>query len=219
MCGPIALTIPNAGKGAASPALSRLANVLLYNAGRVSTYAVYGLAFGLVGRSFAWFGWQQKISIALGLLILLALVLPRVLNRHQGFNAFSNNLFLQLREAMRKMLFKGHPASLYGLGVLNGLLPCGMVYLALAGAVAAGNAIDGALFMTMFGLGTIPSMAALSYFGGMMTPALRRGARKLFPAMMVLMAALLILRGLDLGIPYLSPSLNMSSSAAVSCHD
>jgi sulfite exporter TauE/SafE len=173
----------------------------------------------LIGRSFAWFGWQQKISIALGVIILITILAPGILGKTNPLNTMTNNVFMKIREAMRRLLFKGHPGSLYGFGLLNGLLPCGMVYLALAGAIATGNAMDGALFMAMFGLGTMPSMAAMSYFGGMMTPGLRQGARKLLPAMMVVVATLLILRGLNLGIPYISPSLNMTSSTAVTCHD
>jgi hypothetical protein len=75
------------------------------------------------------------------------------------------------------------------------------------------------MFMALFGLGTLPAMAGVGYFGALLTPSLRSSARKLFPAMMMVMAALLILRGMNLGIPYLSPSLNMSASEAINCHD
>jgi sulfite exporter TauE/SafE len=94
-----------------------------------------------------------------------------------------------------------------------------MVYLAIAGAIASGTAIEGAAFMALFGMGTLPAMAALGIFGTMVGRHLRQGARRLFPAMMVLMATLLILRGLNLGIPYVSPSLNISQSSAVECHE
>lgn len=238
MCGPIALIVPNAGlkkkipnsglripdsneMGIRNPefGIRNLYPTLLYNSGRITTYAAYGLVFGLIGRSFAWFGWQQKISITLGVLIILALLIPKLVSRKNIFTSYSDGMMLKLRGALGKLLFKGNPASLYGIGLLNGLLPCGMVYLALAGSVATGNALDGSLFMAMFGLGTLPAMGAISFFGGMAKPAFRAQARKLFPAMMMLMAALLIMRGLNLGIPYLSPSLNMSSSAAIQCHD
>lgn len=224
MCGPIAMIVPSIGRKtgtdqSANPSVRQLANSILYNSGRITTYAVYGLVFGLIGRSFAWFGWQQKISISLGILIILALLIPKLISRKNIFTSYSDGMMLKLRGMFSKLLFKGNPASLYGMGLLNGLLPCGMVYLALAGAVATGTALDGSLFMAFFGLGTLPAMGAISYFGGVVRPSFRAQARKLFPAMMVLMATLLILRGLNLGIPYLSPSLNLSSSAAIECHD
>lgn len=227
MCGPIAMMIPNSGLRItdsksirnSESAIRNLYSSLLYNTGRITTYSAYGLVFGLIGRSFVWFGWQQKISITLGVIIILALVLPKIIKTQNFYSTFINNAMVKLRAELSKLLFKGNPASLFGIGLLNGLLPCGMVYLALAGAVATGNALNGSLFMALFGLGTLPAMGAISYFGGMVKPALRTSARKLFPAMMVLMATLLILRGLNLGIPYVSPSLNISSSSAIECHD
>lgn len=232
MCGPIAMMIPgipNSGLRIPNSDENRIRNPqsgmrnlyssLLYNFGRITTYAAYGLVFGLIGRSFAWFGWQQKISITLGVIIILALLIPKIISRQNLFSNYTNNIMLTLRSGLSKLLFKGTPASLFGIGLLNGLLPCGMVYLALAGAIATGDALNGSLFMVMFGLGTLPAMGAVSYFGAMIKPSIRASARKLFPAMMVLMATLLILRGLNLGIPYLSPTLNMSSSAAIECHD
>jgi uncharacterized protein len=230
MCGPIAMMIPKIPdselripdlKGIRNPqsGIRNLYSTLLYNFGRITTYAAYGLVFGLIGRSFAWFGWQQKISITLGVIIIIALVIPKIISRQNLFSNYTDNIMLKLRGGLSRLLFKGTPASLFGIGLLNGLLPCGMVYLALAGAIATGNAIQGSLFMVMFGLGTLPAMGAISYFGAMIKPSFRASARKLFPAMMVLMATLLILRGLNLGIPYVSPTLNMSSSAAIECHD
>ncbi len=229
MCGPIAMTVPQvrfkmpgAESSASKQVSSSMANLwstLFYNSGRITTYAIYGLVFGLIGRSFAWFGWQQKISISLGLLIILALLIPKLLRKKNRFTALSNTVMIRVRTRLGKLLFNGHPGSVYSIGVLNGLLPCGMVYLALAGAVAAGSAWQGSLFMILFGLGTLPAMAAVGYFGAMLSPALRSNARKLFPAMMMVMATILILRGMNLGIPYLSPSFNISSSAAIDCHD
>ncbi len=212
MCGPLAMALPLKGGQA-----SKFTGALLYNLGRITTYAVFGIVFGLIGRSFAWFGWQQKISITLGLIILIALILPRVLNNQHLFTKWNNRVMVVLREKLGKLLFNGHPASLYAIGILNGLLPCSMVYLALAGAVATGDALYGAVFMASFGAGTLPAMWTISFFGGMMKQSIRVNARKLFPAMMIIMAFLLILRGLNLGIPYLSPKLGIGTSSAMEC--
>lgn len=217
MCGPIAIMIPNA-IGGQSTILQKIRNILLYNGGRTLTYMVYGLFFGMIGKSFAWFGWQQQISIALGVLILLGLTITLFTRNNTDINILSP-VFTRIRKGFSVLIGKGNASSLFGIGLLNGLLPCGMVYLALAGAVASGTPGEGAVFMGLFGLGTIPAMAALAYFGSLLKPSVRQYARKLFPAMMFLMAILLIVRGMNLGIPFLSPELeNTTAANPVSCH-
>ena len=213
MCGPLAMALPLKESNA-----PRFTGALLYNLGRMTTYAAFGLIFGLIGRSFAWFGWQQKISITLGIIILISLILPRILDKQNFLAQWNNRVMTILRAKLGKLLFNGNPASLYAIGLLNGLLPCSMVYLAIAGSVATGNAISGALFMALFGAGTLPAMWSVSFFGGMMKQSIRVSARKLYPAMMMIMALLLILRGLNLGIPYLSPKLVVGTTEAVECH-
>lgn len=217
MCGPIALMIPNAFGPKQATVFERLRLIVLYNLGRASTYMLYGLVVGMIGKSVSWFGWQQQLSVALGITILLALALMYV-----GGGALNNPLtsavFGRIRGWFGVLLGRKTAASLFGIGLLNGVLPCGMVYLALAGAWATGSALEGSLFMGLFGLGTIPAMAILSYFGSMVSLAVRRRMRALFPVMMGLMAALLIVRGLNLGIPFLSPEAPGSASQTVSCH-
>jgi sulfite exporter TauE/SafE len=212
MCGPLAMALPLKDKNA-----SKFTGALLYNIGRMTTYASFGLVFGLIGRSFAWFGWQQKISIALGIIILVSLVLPRLLNKQNVTTRWSGKAMAAVRDRLGKLLFNGNPASLYAIGMLNGLLPCSMVYLALAGAISTGEVISGAAFMAVFGFGTLPAMWAVSFFGGKMKQSVRLSARKLYPAMIMIMAVLLILRGLNLGIPYLSPKLGVGHSNTVEC--
>jgi len=212
MCGPIAMSLPlqdktNAGK---------LSGAILYNSGRVSTYAFFGLIFGLIGRSFTWFGWQQKISISLGIIILLFLFIPRLFP-HATLHPAIQRMMLLLRQKLSYYLFQGNAASLYATGLLNGLLPCGLVYMALAGATVSGKAIDGMFFMVFFGLGTFPAMLFTALFGNFLKQPVRARIQKLFPAMMIIMATLLILRGLNLGIPMVSPKLNISSAPTVDC--
>jgi sulfite exporter TauE/SafE len=100
------------------------------------------------------------------------------------------------------------------IGILNGFLPCGLVYVALAGAIASGDAISGAAVMILFGLGTIPAMFAASVFGKFINIGIRTKLRKAVPALAILLAAVFILRGLNLGIPYLSPRLNAPTNVS-----
>lgn len=213
MCGPIAMALPLQEK---SP-WGKISGGLMYNSGRITTYAAFGIVFGLLGSSLNWFGWQQKISISLGIIILLFLIVPKLFPNKTLHPAIQGMMY-KLRKNISHYLFQGNPASLYATGLLNGLLPCGLVYMALAGATVSGQALNGMLFMVFFGLGTLPAMFFTALFGNWLKQPVRAQIRKWYPAMMVLMATVLILRGLNLGIPLLSPKLNVSSSAVVDCH-
>lgn len=213
MCGPIAMALPLAGRGTAG----RVSGALIYNLGRVTTYSVFGLLLGSLGRAIPWFGWQQGFSVALGAVILLYLALPRLFPSLSA-QPFVLRLMSGVRQRLGKVMFRGDAPSLYATGVLNGLLPCGLVYMALTGAVVTGDSLMGMAFMAAFGLGTLPSLLATGLLGNWLQPRLRSSLLKAYPAILAAMALLLILRGMNLGIPGVSPSLNHSASAGVECH-
>jgi uncharacterized protein len=123
----------------------------------------------------------------------------------------------RVRSVLSKLLHNPKPTALFATGFLNGLLPCGLVYMALAGAAITGRGLEGATFMAAFGAGTVPAMLATTYLGQWLKQPLRIKLRKIYPVLMALMAILLILRGLNLGIPMLSPKLNASASAVLEC--
>jgi hypothetical protein len=213
MCGPIALSLPVQGRSMAG----KISGGMLYNLGRITTYGMLGLLMGTLGQSLQWFAWQQKISILLGLSILAFLIVPLVFPGKSLHPAISA-LMSSIRARLARVLGNPHPAALYSTGLLNGLLPCGLVYMALTGAVITGGPIAGAVFMMLFGVGTLPAMFATTLFGQWLKYPYRVRLRQLYPALMALMALLLIIRGLNLGIPLLSPKLNVSASAAAECH-
>ena len=203
MCGPLALSLPMSEK--AGPA--KFFGALLYNMGRVVTYSVFGLVFGLIGKSVALFGFQQWLSVIMGVLIIFFIVFPRAISGKYAQNTVSR-FFEKIRGALGGLFFKKKLSSLFFIGILNGLLPCGLVYMAVAGAVATGDIPRSILFMAFFGLGTLPAMWSVTFFGNFITIGIRQKIRKVYPYMMMLMACLLILRGMGLGIPYVSPKLN-----------
>ena len=213
MCGPIAMALPLHGRST----IGKISGAMAYNTGRVTTYALFGMFFGLLGRSFAWFGWQQRISIGLGVVILFFLLIPRVLPNISMHPAIQKYM-AGLRKAIATYLFKGDPASMYATGLLNGLLPCGLVYMALAGALVTGDVFNGMLFMMVFGLGTIPAMLSVTLAGGWLKQPVRVKIRQVYPVILLAMATLLILRGMGLGIPFVSPKLNVSESVDMDCH-
>jgi hypothetical protein len=209
MCGPLALALPTGGR----KGFSLVPNRLVYNAGRVTTYCLLGLVFGLIGRSLALAGVQRWVSIGLGMAILVGLLFAktRVLTMQLALPV------AWLKSALGRLIRQQTLASQYGFGVLNGLLPCGLVYLACVGAAATGGVFSAVQYMLVFGLGTVPMMLALSLAGQMLSVNFRLRLQKLIPVCLVIVAVLLILRGLALGIPYLSPDLTGDQPGAC-CH-
>lgn len=203
MCGPIALMLP---QGSSSP-VAFLCNRLLYNLGRIITYSFLGAICGLLGHLVALAGFQQTLSIVIGMIILLGIFLPGKIVRR-----FSPSPIINLSDKIRglwsRLLNSHRLGSLFIIGLLNGFLPCGLLYVALAAAATTGNMLRGILYMALFGFGTVPLMLAFSLFGGMLPAGMRKLTSRLLPAGAVLIALLLILRGLSLGIPYISPNLH-----------
>lgn len=199
MCGPLIMAFPQQ---------SRLAS-FLYHFARAIAYAALGLIAGIFGLGLNLTGVQQWISILSGfLIILLALgvisgktVMPPVFYR-----AFNKVAAMQ-----------GFGGSM-ALGFLNGLLPCGMVYVALAGAISAGNIANSALYMLIFGIGTWPMMLAISFSKTLWKPQWRLKAQKLLPWFTIFIGLLFVVRGLNLGIPYLSPKTNAQTEQLDCCH-
>jgi sulfite exporter TauE/SafE len=213
MCGPLALSLPVVNKGKNTKIIS----VLLYNSGRAVTYSLFGLLFGAIGKTFALFGFQQWLSISLGALIILFLLVPKKNKVFENKN-FAVHFFFKIRTALSKLFKKRNYKSAFFIGLLNGLLPCGLVYMAVAGAIATASLWKSSLFMAFFGLGTFPLMLGVSFFGGFISLAARQKIRAAYPLLMFIIGCLLIFRGLGLGIPYLSPSGIGHSSSAILCH-
>ncbi len=210
MCGPIAMVVPKVGSGSHARTLT----AVLYNSGRLFTYSLLGLLIAMVGRSAALAGLQQSLSITLGVLVLLVYFGGKWFTRYQP-NSYLQRIFLSYQNQFMARFRKRSYGNIFKIGMLNGLLPCGMVYLALAGAVNSQNAGGGALFMALFGLGTLPAMVVPALFSTFSVQFTTRLRKHLVPAVVILFAAMLLLRGANLGIPYLSPALIESGKGAV----
>lgn len=212
MCGPIAMALPLQGRSS----FEKLSGGLLYNAGRITTYAAAGLLAGWLGGGLKWFGWQQRISLILGITILLFMIVPAIIPVN-WLQTHINERMGRIRQTLAKVLFRGTPTAMFATGLLNGLLPCGLVFMALAGSTISGSAWQGAAFMMFFGIGTTPIMLGTVWMGSLLHRQMRLKLRKMYPALLIIMSILLIIRGLDLGIPYLSPTLSISKTDALHC--
>lgn len=206
MCGPLALALPVTSGSALSFAAGRAA----YNLGRVLTYCGLGVIFGLMGKTLLLAGIQRWVSISLGVLLLAGLFGSRKLALSRPVSVWVAWLKTRMSARLRQRSF----SSLLLLGILNGLLPCGLVYVAGAGAVLSDSVLSGAAYMAAFGAGTLPMMLAISGSGKLIPLSLRLKLLKALPISVFLLATLLILRGMSLGIPYLSPNL----ATGACCH-
>lgn len=223
MCGPLALALP---VHSMSPA-KRMASVLGYHAGRISVYSTLGLLSGLLGWGIYLAGYQQILSVVLGLALIVGFLFSMAGSRF-SFVSHPAGFF---RKSFGSLWKKRSPIALLFSGMLNGLLPCGMVYIALAAAVSAGSAARGALFMATFGLGTLPALF-LVYILASGFPQIRIRFQRVTPIVGIVVGCLLVIRGMGLGIPYLSPQVSgqkvenccaapvdsLSSDAVAACH-
>ncbi len=202
MCGPIAFMLPVDRQNS----FKKVIQISIYHFGRLLTYSLIGLLFGLVGKSLYIFGIQQQLSIAIGILMIVIVLIPyKTFNKYN----FSKPLFKfisKVKTALGKELKKKTPDTFLTIGFLNGFLPCGLVYMALLGAIATGSALKGSLYMFIFGIGTIPLMTTAIYFSRFLSGVIRKKIQKAIPVFIVIIGLLFILRGLGLGIPYISPT-------------
>ncbi len=212
MCGPLSLALPVQHLGRAG----RIASILLYQIGRVITYAALGLVMGLAGRSFWLSGYQQSFSIVAGSVIILMAVFYFLQRKHieipllSHWYRFVQTLIIRIMQSQKGL------AGFLLLGMANGLLPCGMVYLAAAASLSFSKVMLSVSFMASFGAGTLPAMLLVAFGGRMMGWKGRSYARKIVPVFIVATGILLIMRGLNLGIPFISPQY--LQGAAVNCH-
>jgi hypothetical protein len=215
MCGPLVLALPLHPSNPYRQAFQ----LLLYALGRISAYLILGILFGLLGQQIQMAGWQQSLSIGLGILMIATVLLPQ----WKGFQTISlNPLFRPLHTALTRQFKKGRAGNLAFIGFLNGFLPCGMVYMAIAGALVLGDLTQAGLFMAGFGLGTVPALFALAWMANSVSFKWRASLQRVLPVFTLVLGLLFILRGLGLGIPLLSPpteALQLAGQeSTVSCH-
>ena len=205
MCGPIALMLPVDRNNPAKKTLQ----ILTYHLGRLFAYGTIGFVFGLLGKGFYLAGIQQKMSIFIGLAMIIVILIPEKKFAQYNFSKPVYKIISNIKTSLGSQFKNKSFKSLFTIGLLNGFLPCGMVYVALFGAIAMQNPSLGFIYMILFGLGTIPMMSAIVYIKDFLTIPIRNKIQKAIPYVALIIGILFILRGLGLGIPYVSPS-NMS---------
>lgn len=215
MCGPIALALPLDR----SNFTKQITGIGIYNSARLITYSLIGLLLGLFGKGLSLFGLQQYFSIGMGILIIVGALLPYSIERVFNLTPFLSKLLSKLKLKLGIHLKKHSSTSLFAIGFFNGFLPCGLVYFAVIGAIGSFDTLQGALFMVVFGIGTLPMMFAAALSPGFISITWRNRVKKILPFFAIMIGVLFILRGLNLGIPYVSPKLLPGANQAVECHE
>jgi len=202
MCGPIALAV--GGKGN----LSYFRHKMLYNLGRSFTYALLGLVVGSIGFSLSLAGIQQGFSIAMGLIILIFSLSYKKADQFLTIPALSG-VVIWVKRKLNHFLKAGGNSAFFGTGLANGLLPCGMVYMALVAALGLQSPFLGVAYMFFFGIGTIPMLLVLMYSGTLISIGARQRFQKAIPYLGAIIGIIFIFRGLGLGIHGFSPNLQV----------
>lgn len=216
MCGPIAFLLPLDRSNGWKQSLQ----LNLYHIGRLLTYGILGVLFGLLGKSFYFFGFQQQLSIIIGIVMIVMVLLPQRWLAKYSLSQPLYRIISKVKSSLGAQLKKRSPDTFFTIGFLNGFLPCGLVYMAVFGAIASGALWEGSLYMLVFGLGTVPLMTATAYFGNFLKGKAREKIRRLVPVFVVLVGFVFILRGMGLGIPYVSPKpVKDTVEANFECHN
>jgi sulfite exporter TauE/SafE len=202
MCGPLVLAVPSNAAGRWMFLLERG----IYNIGKAVTYAVMGAVLGMMGKGLL-MGLQQDLSVVLGCLMLITIGIPLGLkNMLERFSPLQH-LYRFVKVRFSSLMGKRGKTTLFLMGMMNGLLPCGLVYTALVGATVLADVRQSALFMIVFGLGTAPALIAVSFTGKLISVRFRSLFTRAVPVLSIALAVLLILRGMNLGIPLISPKV------------
>lgn len=195
MCGPIALALP----GSNDSTLSLITGRVLYNLGRVVTYSLLGAFFGLIGYSVTLAGFQKSLSVLLGVLIIISTFSQSKYFQNWRMKTGLSSFYEKLKSIISSQFKKQGISTLFTIGILNGMLPCGFVYIGLAGSTTTGSILQGTLFMALFGIGTFPTMLAMSLAPGFISTSMRKRITRISPYLAVTFGIYLIYRGVAMG--------------------
>lgn len=215
MCGPIAMMLPVSK----SSQVKKASQIITYHLGRIFTYGFLGGLFGWLGRGLFIAGLQQKLSIILGILMIVYILIPKKKLNQFSFLKPLYKWVNKGKQIMGLQFKKSNNSSFFIIGLLNGFLPCAMVYVALFGATATQSPLFGMLYMMLFGAGTIPLMSLVIYVSNAISVQMREKILKAVPVFVIILGALFIIRGMGLDITFLSPgTLKLFVTTGADCY-
>lgn len=215
MCGPIAMMLPVDRNNETK----KVVQILVYHIGRITAYSSLGLLFGFLGKGFFIAGIQQQLSIFVGVVMILIAIVPEKELAKYNFSKPVYKIIGKVKSSLGSQFKNKSFKSLLTIGLLNGYLPCGMVYVALFGSLTMQNIGAGIFYMVLFGLGTVPLMSFVVLISNFITLPVRNRIQKVIPFVTIVIGLLFILRGSGLDIPYVSPStMSLFVQSEANCH-
>lgn len=213
MCGPLILSIPKTKFTLHNFLHNKsIYNPIAYNIGRILTYVFIGIVVGLFGELIKITFLHQQLSIFAGGLMLITGVATKFEANNIIKSKTLNKIFSVLKTQISILLNAQTTSKMFLLGVLNGFLPCGMVYMAILSSLAWGDMNSTIIYMASFGLGTSPLLISLFFFSGFLSNKLRLKSQKIIPIVTIMIGLIVVFRGMGLGIPYLSPDLDKKTN-------
>lgn len=212
MCGPLVMIVHGSSTNGG---MKWWLNQITYHAGRLMVYAGFGAIAGVLGKSAVAMGWQQGLAIFSGILLLLMLIAPHL---PIAKLKWGQSVYTKISSYFGRFLKEKTPVKYLALGIINGFLPCGLVYAAMAASVAGGSIPMSMLFMVLFGLATTPSLVTVTGLTKLIKNRMNVRWVKYFKLSFGILALLFILRGANLGIPYLSPKMKAETCETSCCH-
>lgn len=208
MCGPLVLAFGQTTKSTTYK--------LVQQYGRIMGYACLGMLMGVIGDSASLFNFQQKLSVIIGM-VIIGFTLSAFLKK--SASKFSIDKLLSKLQVWAMQNTKSVLLRFFVLGLINSLLPCGLLYIALGVSVTLHSVQDSVLYMILFGVGTLPSMVLVLVFGNKVGQYFRGVQSKVLPVLSLLIGTMMVIRGLGLGIPYVSPTYNSTTQTIECCTD
>ena len=206
MCGPLVLAFGQTTKS--------MGFKLTQQFGRILGYGILGALIGLIGSTVAIFEVGQWVSLSMGI-VILAFTLFSFFKKSAA-NIFTGKLVTKLQSfALKNTQSLG--ARFFLLGIINSLLPCGLLFVALGVAATQGTLQGAVLYMLVFGFGTLPSLLGVLFFGHQLGAKFKSLQSKMIPVLSLVVGLMMVVRGLGLGIPYLSPKINHETKTAECC--
>ncbi len=215
MCGPIVMMLPLNHKSKTQ----KYVQLALYHVGKLLSYGILGLVFGLFGKGLFLAGVQQNLSIILGISMIVFTLVPEKKLAQFNLSKPIYKLIQKLKSTLGQQFHKKSNTTLFLIGTLNGFLPCALVYIALFGATTAQNVTQSVAYMASYGLGTIPLLTLVALGAHQLKSLTKTKYSYLIPIFSITLGLLFIVRGLGLAIPYVSPSVvNLLIGANVHCY-
>ena len=214
MCGPLMLAVPYS----ASQKFNILLEVFTYQLGRILVYTLLGALIGGVGKGLYLAGLQSVFSVLTGVVLLVAALLSFDLENFITRLSLMEKLNTGVKSRVNALWKSQGKGFHLKIGMLNGLLPCGLVYLAIVGAVTMPNILSSALYMTSFGLGTLPLLVLTIMAGQRLSLSWRSRLQRLYPVFVAAVGIFLIIRGLEFDVPRTFDFWELSQGDMPVCH-